>query len=479
MAHAQSVSRSSAASKFSKAKTVVEKPNVRFKDVAGADDALQDVQQIIDYLKNPQAYTKLGGRLPKGTLLVGPPGTGKTLLARAVAGEADANFIAVSASTFVEMFVGVGASRVRDMFDQARANAPTILFIDEIDAIGKSRGGAGGMSGGNDEREQTLNQILTELDGFIKTQNVVVMAATNRADVLDAALTRPGRFDRKIFVGNPDVLGREAILAVHGAKVRLGPDVDIEFAARRTPGIAGAGLANIMNESALLAGRERREAIASEDVQRAIDKETFGDRRHLFLDAKTKERVAYHEAGHALAGMLAGRADGKAPNKITIIPHGEAALGYAEPAQEGDGADSYLLTKSQLMARIIGAMGGRAAEEIIYPGDEGISTGPGSDIRDHADRIARMMVEELGMSEKVGIIDAGVNPNDPLGRRKVSEFTAQLVDEEVRRITAEALTKAKELLLANKDKLEAIVKVLKERETIFGPEIEAIVHPKT
>ncbi len=467
------------AKNMSGGKMNIEKPTTRFSDVAGVDDAKMQIQQVADYIRNPLRYMRLGAKPPKGILLEGPPGTGKTLLARALAGESEANFISMKGSDFIEMFVGVGAGRVRELFETARRAAPTIVFIDEIDAIGKARGAANVGSGGSSEHEQTLISLIAELDGFIGMENVIVVAATNRADVLDPALLRPGRFDRKIYVGNPDVLGREAILAVHGAQYRLGPDVDLEFTARRTAGLAGAGMANILNEGATQGAVEDHDAVTMDDVQRGVDKETFGERRNLFIDDATKERVAYHEAGHALAGMLANEAGGKAPNKITIIPHGSAALGYAEPAAEGE-ADTYLLTKDQLFARIVGAMGGRAAEEVIYGKDnpdKGISTGPGSDIEDHADRVARMMVEKLGMSDKVGIIDAGRDKNSPLGGYKVGEKTREMVDDEVRKITAAALQKAKDLLLANVDKLEAVVKVLKERETIFQQEIEDIVRP--
>ncbi|MHB2025627.1 MAG: AAA family ATPase [Elusimicrobiota bacterium] len=443
-----------------------------FKDVAGADDAIREVRQIVEYLKNPERFKKLGGEMPRGILFEGPPGTGKTLIAQAIAGEANAHFLHASASDFVEKYVGVGASRVRELFQKARKQQPAIIFIDEIDAIGRKRGSS--SDGGAQEHDQTLNALLTEMNGFDEKDDIVVIGATNRKDVLDPALLRPGRFDIKIYIGNPDILGREAILAVHGAKKRFGPDVDLEFVAKRTAGIAGAGMANIANVSALQAAMRNAGEIGGQDLQRAVDKETFGDRRHLYLSEELKQRVAYHESGHALAGMLAGQAGGKAPHKITIIPHGGAALGYAEPAQESE-ADTYLLTKDQMMTRIIGAMGGRAAEEIMYQGDKGLSTGPGSDIQDHADRYARNMVEKLGMSEKVGILDAG---SDPWGRRKISDRTAYSVDQEVSRIIGDCLKKAKELLAANQDKLEAMAKILFERETIYQNEIEDIVYGK-
>ena len=396
----------------------VEHPNVRFSDVAGVDDALKDVRQIIDYLDNPAKFKKLGAHAPRGVLLEGPPGTGKTLMARALAGESNAAFLSMKGSDFIQMFVGLGAMRVRELFNEARKNQPAIIFIDELDAIGGSRD-YGGASGGESEHRQTLVALLAELDGFLKMDNVIVVAATNRAQDLDEALMRPGRFDRKIFVGNPDILGREAILAVHGAKMRLGPDADLEFTAKRTPGLSGAAMANIVNESALQAAQRDAEEIAQKDLQRAVDKETFGDQRNLFLDEKTKRRVAEHEAGHALAQYFAmtkrGVEGAKVDNKITIIPHGKAALGYAEKAQKGE-ADTYLQTQDELEADIVGAMGGRAAEETIYPGKKGISTGPGSDIADHADRMARAMIEQLGMSPEVGIINAGPDPRDPMGR---------------------------------------------------------------
>jgi cell division protease FtsH len=320
--------------------------------------------------------------------------------------------------------------------------------------------------------------LLAELDGFLKMDNVIVVAATNRAQDLDEALMRPGRFDRKIFVGNPDILGREAILAVHGAKMRLGPDADLEFTAKRTPGLSGAAMANIVNESALQAAERDAEEIAQKDLQRAVDKETFGDQRNLFLDEKTKRRVAEHEAGHALAQYFAmmkrGVEGAKVDNKITIIPHGKAALGYAEKAQKGE-ADTYLQTQDELEADIVGAMGGRAAEETIYPGKKGVSTGPGSDIADHADRMARAMIEQLGMSPEVGIINAGPDPRDPMGRSRLSDQTKFKVDQEIKRMTGEALAEAKGYIAQHRDRFDALVKALFEKETLYQEEIAEIL----
>ncbi len=456
----------------------IEHPNVRFSDVAGVDDALNDVRQVTDFLENPGKYRKLGVHPPRGILLEGPPGTGKTLMARALAGEANAAFLSMKGSDFIQMFVGVGANRVRELFDEARKNQPAIVFIDEIDAIGSSRENAGPSNGGSSEHRQTLIALLAELDGFMKMDNVIVMAATNRAQDLDEALTRPGRFDRKIFVGNPDVLGREAILAVHAAKLRLGPDADVEFTAKRTPGLSGAAMANIVNEAGLQAARADASQIDQKHLQRAVDKETFGDERNLFLDEKTKRRVAEHESGHALAqffAMLKRKLEGvKVDNKITIIPHGKAALGYAEKAQRGE-ADTYLQTQDELEADIVGAMGGRGAEETIYPGKKGVSTGPGSDIADHADRIARVMVEQLGMSDKVGIINAGPDARDPMGRSRLSEQTKQDVDSEIKRITREALEEAKQHIRENRERFDRLVQELYEKETLFQEQIEDIL----
>jgi cell division protease FtsH len=448
---------------LSQVKNKFERPEVTFDDVAGIDDAREEIEEIVDYLHNPAKYAKHGGRVPKGVLLEGPPGTGKTLLARALAGESGAAFFSVSGSDFIEMFVGVGASRVRELFQQAKQHRPAIIFIDEIDAVAKRRDG-GKMSGGNDEREQTLNAILAEMGGFEDSSGVIVMAATNRADVLDPAITRPGRFDRKIHVGLPDVLGREAILAVHARNGNLAPEADLQFIAKRTAGYSGAFLEGITNEAALLAGRMDADNVNNDILNEAVDRVTIGAKRNLFMPEALKRRVAFHESGHVIAGMLAG---GVPPNKVTVIPHGGAALGFAEP---GGQEDRYLYTKSELEARLVGILGGLAAEEVIY-GEW--STGPDNDL-EQATNIARRMVERWAMSDKAGFSQKGA---DEYGRKLTSEETARVVDAEVERLVKEAKDKAVNFLKERKDALDKMTEELMERETLSGDDAVRILGP--
>ena len=449
---------------LSQVKNKFERPDTHFSDVAGIDDARAEIEEIVDYLHNPARYQKLGARVPKGVLLEGPPGTGKTLLARALAGESGATFISVSGSDFIEMFVGVGASRVRELFAQAKANKPAIIFIDELDAVAKKRDG-GKMSGGNDEREQTINAILAEMSGFDNSSGVIVIAATNRADVLDPAITRPGRFDRKIHVGLPDVLGREAILQVHARKARLSPEADLQFISKRTAGLSGAFLENIINEAALLAARRGAEEISQEDLNEAVDRSTIGAKRNLFMPPALKRRVAFHESGHVIAGMLAG---GVPPNKVTVIPHGGAALGFAEP---GGQEDRYLYTQDELENRLVGILGGLAAEQLIYGNT---STGPDNDL-EQATRIARMMVERLGMSDKVGY--AQTRDENGGFSKPISEETARVVDLEVARIVGEAQKKALAGLTERRAALQQMADELMERETLSGEDATRIVGP--
>ena len=446
---------------MSQVKNKFERPDVTFDDVAGIDDARAEIEEIADYLHNPERYAQLGARVPKGVLLDGPPGTGKTLLARALAGESGATFISVSGSDFIEMFVGVGASRVRQLFAQAKANKPAIIFIDELDAVAKKRDGAK-FSGGNDEREQTINAILAEMSGFEDSSGVIVIAATNRADVLDPAITRPGRFDRKIHVGLPDVLGREAILQVHARKARLGPDVDLQFIAKRTAGLSGAFLEGIINEAALLAARRGAAEISQADLNEGVDRATIGAKRNLFMAPETKRRVAFHESGHVIAGMLAG---GVPPNKVTVIPHGSAALGFAEP---GGQEDNYLYTQPELENRLVGILGGLAAEEIIFGNT---STGPDNDL-EQATNIARRMVTRWGMSKNIGYAQSSVNE---YGQSVDSEQTKREIDLEVRRIVGAAKQKAIESLTARRDALDQMAAELLEKETLSGEDAQRIV----
>ncbi len=461
----------SRAFQFGKSKAKVlsgDTPKVTFADVAGADEAKDELQEIIEFLKDPQKFTRLGGRLPKGALLVGPPGTGKTLLARAVAGEAGRPFFSMSGSDFVEMFVGVGASRVRDLFEQGKAHAPCIIFIDEIDAVGRHRGA--GLGGGHDEREQTLNQLLVEMDGFESNEGVILIAATNRPDVLDPALLRPGRFDRQIVVDSPDVKGRMGILRVHLRKVPLADDVEVETLAKGTPGMSGADLANLVNEAALLAARRGREKVMMEDLDSAKDKIMLGaERKSLVLTEEERTLTAYHEAGHAVVAL---RVPGLDPlHKVTIVPRGRA-LGVTASLPE---SDRHSYSRDYMLARLTMLYGGRAAEQMIF-GAEKITTGAGNDI-ERATSMARRMVTQFGMSEKVGPMAVGDAEQEvflgrELGhRREVSQQTSQLVDDEVKRFIDEAYQEAVDTLTNHRDLLERLAQALLERETLDRDEI--------
>jgi cell division protease FtsH len=448
-----------------------------FADVAGVDEAKAELVEVVDFLRNPQKYQRLGGRIPKGVLIVGPPGSGKTLLARAVAGEADVPFFFLSGSEFVEMFVGVGAARVRDLFEQAKEKAPCIVFIDELDAIGKSRAGATGFIGGHDEREQTLNQLLVEMDGFDSSKGVIIMAATNRPEVLDAALLRAGRFDRQVVVDRPDVRGREAILRVHARHVRLAPEVSLQVIAARTPGFAGADLANILNEAALLAARKGKDAVEQADLEEAIDRVVAGlERRSRVLSETERDIVAHHEMGHALVAFSMPRAD--PVHKVTIIPRGVAALGitYQLPTE-----DRYILRRTELEDRIAVMLGGHAAEELVY-GE--LSTGAHNDL-ERATGVARAMVMRYGMSERLGPLAFGgeggpgflrrSGPGWEGGEREYSEETARAIDEEVRRIIDETYERVRKLLGAKKEILLRAAEVLKVRETLEGDELRRLL----
>jgi cell division protease FtsH len=453
----------------SKAKLISpDTPKVTFSDVAGADEAKEELQEIIEFLMDPQKFARLGGRLPKGVLLVGPPGTGKTLLAKAVAGEAGRPFFQMSGSDFVEMFVGVGASRVRDLFEQGKANAPCIIFIDEIDAVGRHRGA--GLGGGHDEREQTLNALLVEMDGFESNEGVILLAATNRPDVLDPALLRPGRFDRQVVVDSPDVKGREGILRVHARKLPLADDVDLGILARGTPGLSGADLANICNEAALLAARRNADRVSMDDFEQAKDKVMLGsERRSLVLTERERTLTAYHEAGHAVIGL---RVEGLDPvHKVTIVPRGRAlGITASLPAE-----DRHSYTKDWLEGQLVMLFGGRVAEEMIF-GESKVTTGAGNDI-ERATSMARRMVTSFGMSDIIGLMAVGDSEQEvflgrELGqRRQVSEHTAQQVDQEVKRILDEAHDKARAILEDHQDLLERIAQALLERETIGQEEI--------
>ena len=453
----------------SKAKLLTENKNkVTFNDVAGIDEAKEELVEIVEFLKDPRKFQKLGGRIPKGALLIGPPGTGKTLLARAVAGEAGVPFFTISGSDFVEMFVGVGASRVRDMFEQGRRNAPCIIFIDEIDAVGRSRGA--GLGGGNDEREQTLNQILVEMDGFDTQEGIILVAATNRPDVLDPALLRPGRFDRQVVVPNPDIIGREAILKVHTKKISMAPDVDIRTIARGTPGFSGADLANIVNESALLAARKNKKIVTMVDFEEAKDKVMMGsERRSLVMSQDEKELTAYHEGGHAIVTLNQPASD--PIHKATIIPRGRA-LGMVMRLPE---RDQLSMSREKMLADITVAMGGRVAEEIIF-GDEKVTSGASSDI-EMATKMARNMVTKYGMSDKLGTIQYGENEEEVfLGRsvqkhQNVSEETAKVIDSEIRGIVDTCYENARKILKDKINDLHAIAKGLIDYETLSGDEI--------
>jgi cell division protease FtsH len=452
----------------SKAKLLTERHGrVTFDDVAGVDEAKSDLQEIVEFLRDPQKFQRLGGRIPRGCLLVGPPGTGKTLIARAVAGEANVPFFTISGSDFVEMFVGVGASRVRDMFDQAKKNAPCIIFIDEIDAVGRHRGA--GLGGGNDEREQTLNQLLVEMDGFEANEGIIIIAATNRPDVLDPALLRPGRFDRQIVVPNPDVGGREKILRVHMRKVPLAPDVDAKVIARGTPGFSGADLANLVNEAALLAARRNKRLVTQQEFEDSKDKVMMGaERKSMVMTEEEKLATAYHEAGHAIVNILVPGGDPL--HKVTIIPRGRA-LGVTMSLPERDRLSA---SKTWCEAKIAMCFGGRVAEQLIY-GKDHLNSGASGDIT-QATSLARRMVTEWGMSEKLGPLLYNENQQEVfLGhsvtqRQNMSEETAKLIDEEIRRIVTAGEKKAWDVLGPNRDKLEAVTQALMEYETISGDE---------
>ncbi|WEX10003.1 ATP-dependent zinc metalloprotease FtsH [Chelativorans sp. AA-79] len=457
----------------SKAKLLTEAHGrVTFQDVAGVDEAKQDLEEIVEFLRDPQKFQRLGGKIPRGVLLVGPPGTGKTLLARSVAGEANVPFFTISGSDFVEMFVGVGASRVRDMFEQAKKNAPCIIFIDEIDAVGRHRGA--GLGGGNDEREQTLNQLLVEMDGFEANEGIILIAATNRPDVLDPALLRPGRFDRQVVVPNPDVAGREKILKVHVRNVPLAPNVDLKIVARGTPGFSGADLANLVNEAALMAARRNKRLVTMQEFEDAKDKVMMGaERRSHAMTQEEKELTAYHEAGHALVALNVPSSD--PVHKATIIPRGRA-LGMVMQLPEGD---RYSMSYKWMISRLAIMMGGRVAEELKF-GKENITSGAASDI-EQATKLARAMVTRWGFSDKLGQVAYGENQEEVfLGhsvarQQNMSEETQQKIDDEVRRLIDEAHEKAREILTSKRDAWIAVAEGLLEYETLSGDEIQAII----
>mmetsp|Transcript_23346 Transcript_23346/g.40662 ORF Transcript_23346/g.40662 Transcript_23346/m.40662 type:complete len:521 (-) Transcript_23346:69-1631(-) len=457
----------------SKAKMLTEKHGrVTFDDVAGIDEAKEELEEIVEFLRNPQKFSRLGGKIPKGALLVGPPGTGKTLLARAIAGEAGVPFFTISGSDFVEMFVGVGASRVRDMFEQAKKNAPCIVFIDEIDAVGRHRGA--GYGGGNDEREQTLNQLLVEMDGFEANEGVIILAATNRRDVLDPALLRPGRFDRNVTVGNPDIKGREKILGVHARKTPLGPDVDLRIIARGTPGFSGADLANLVNEAALMAARVGRRFVTMEDFESAKDKVMMGaERRSMVLTKEQKEHTAYHESGHAVVGLALEKCD--PVYKATIIPRG-GALGMVVSLPEMDRLNWH---RDQCEQNLAMTMAGKAAEVIKW-GEDSVSNGPAGDIQ-QASALARAMVMQWGMSDKVGNIDyqeaaAGYQANGGAGGFSVSAHTKELIEEEVKRLIQEGYDRAMKILTEKNEEWERLAQGLLEYETLTGDEIKRVMN---
>ena len=458
----------------SKAKLLSEgSGKITFNDVAGIDEAKEEVEEIIEFLRDPRKFRRLGGKIPKGALLIGPPGTGKTLLAKAIAGEASVPFFTISGSDFVEMFVGVGASRVRDMMDQGKKNAPCIIFIDEIDAVGRSRGA--GLGGGNDEREQTLNQLLVEMDGFDTNEGVIIIAATNRPDVLDPALLRPGRFDRQVVVANPDIIGREAILKVHIKKINIGPDVKLRTIARGTPGFSGADLANLCNESALLAARKNKRFVTMSDIEEAKDKVMMGaERRSMVMTEDDKKLTAYHEGGHAIVALNEKASD--PIHKATIIPRG-TALGVVWTLPE---RDKYSYTREYLKANISKAMGGRVAEEMIF-GHDKVTSGASSDIQ-IATKLAKDMVTKFGMSTELGPLSYGENEDEVfLGRsitrqQNMSEETANKVDVEVKKIVDSGYQRAKKILTEKLDDLHKIAKALLTYETLSGDEIKELVY---
>ena len=460
----------------SKAKMLTEaNGRVTFEDVAGVEEAKEDLEEIVEFLKDPQKFQRLGGKIPRGCLLVGPPGTGKTLIARAVAGEAGVPFFTISGSDFVEMFVGVGASRVRDMFEQAKKNAPCIIFIDEIDAVGRHRGA--GLGGGNDEREQTLNQLLVEMDGFEANEGVIIIAATNRPDVLDPALLRPGRFDRQVVVPNPDITGRERILKVHVRKVPLAPNVDLKTVARGTPGFSGADLANLVNEAALLAARRGKRLVTMAEFEDAKDKVMMGaERRTLVMTDEEKKLTAYHEGGHALVALHKPASD--PVHKATIIPRGRA-LGMVMRLPE---RDQVSLTREKLKADLAVAMGGRVAEEMIFGYDK-VTSGASQDIK-MATKMARAMVQQFGMSDKLGPLLYGENEEEVfLGHsvarsQSVSEETQKVVDEEVKKLVDEGYAEAKRILTEHHDELVTLSEGLLEYETLSGQELRDLLDGK-
>ncbi len=457
----------------SKAKLLTEAHGrVTFEDVAGVDEAKEDLQEIVEFLRDPQKFQRLGGRIPRGVLLVGPPGTGKTLLARAIAGEANVPFFTISGSDFVEMFVGVGASRVRDMFEQAKKNAPCIIFIDEIDAVGRHRGA--GLGGGNDEREQTLNQLLVEMDGFEANEGIILIAATNRPDVLDPALLRPGRFDRQIVVPNPDVVGRERILKVHVRKVPLSPDVDLKTVARGTPGFSGADLMNLVNESALMAARRAKRVVTMSEFEDAKDKIMMGaERRTLVMTEQEKMLTAYHEGGHAIVALNVPATD--PVHKATIIPRGRA-LGMVMQLPE---RDKLSMSYEQMTSRLAVLMGGRVAEEIIF-GKDKVTSGAQSDI-EQATKLARAMVTRWGFSDELGTVMYGENQEEvflgySMGKQNnISESTSQKIDSEVRRLVESGLADATHILTTKKNDLESLAQGLLEYETLSGDEIRGVL----
>ncbi|MEE9375683.1 MAG: ATP-dependent zinc metalloprotease FtsH, partial [Rhizobiaceae bacterium] len=460
----------------SKAKLLTEAHGkVTFADVAGVDEAKEDLVEIVDFLRDPQKFQRLGGKMPHGVLLVGPPGTGKTLIARAVAGEAEVPFYSISGSDFVEMFVGVGASRVRDMFEQAKKNAPCIIFIDEIDAVGRHRGA--GLGGGNDEREQTLNQLLVEMDGFETNEGIILIAATNRPDVLDPALLRPGRFDRQVVVSNPDIVGREAILKVHIKNVPLAPNVDLRVIARGTPGFSGADLMNLVNEAALLAARREKRMVTAQEFEDAKDKLMMGaERRSLVMSEEEKRNTAYHEAGHALVAITVPSSH--PVHKATIIPRGRA-LGMVMQLPE---RDQISMSYEEMTSRLAVMMAGRVAEELIF-GKKNVTSGAQSDI-EQATRLARAMVTQWGFSDKLGKVSYGENQQEVfLGHsvaqtKNVSEETAQIIDKEVRRLVDEGFAWAKRILTKRKKDLEALAQGLLEYETLTGKDIDDLIGGK-
>ncbi len=458
-----------------KLQTPTNKPKVTFVDVAGVDEAKQDLEEIIDFLKDPAKFQKLGGKIPKGVLLLGPPGTGKTLLARAVAGEAGVPFFTISGSDFVEMFVGVGASRVRDLFDQGKKNAPCIIFIDEIDAVGRHRGA--GLGGGHDEREQTLNALLVEMDGFETNSGVILIAATNRPDVLDPALLRPGRFDRQIVVDRPDLNGRAGVLKVHTKNITLGDDVDLQVLARRTPGFSGADLANLANEAALLAARRGKKSVTMPEMEEAIERVLAGpERKSRVISEREKKVIAFHESGHALVARLT---PGTNPvHKMSIIPRGRGALGYTLqlPIE-----DRFLAMREELLNEVSVLLAGRAAEQLIF---NEISTGASNDL-ERATDIAHRMVCEYGMSKELGTMTYGKKDHevflgrDLLKEKNYSEQTAQAIDIEVRKIVMSAYDRSMQLLKKNESKLVKLANTLLEKEIILSEEIDQIIHIKT